>query len=186
MRALILTLIIGTALFAAPTHVQLSGGAMPVGGSTRCTGPHYAADYRYVSEPGGFDDPTWRVMHELKFRNCVRDGSRRWADPLSLKIGCRRDHGDFWTVHLRKVRFNSRMWDRDHHEVNPGSKGLECNRHKWSTRVLRFDAMSKFHRCALGGPRVDTHVTFDVVGTNPTTRLSSAFWGFTGPVRITC
>jgi hypothetical protein len=161
---------------------------MPVGGSTRCTGPHYAADYRYVKEGMvGFEDPVWRVMHELKYRNCKRDGARRWADPISVKYGCREDHGATRASGLRDVTFNARIWDRDHHEINPGPVTMECNSGSWNTKFQKFRSMSKFHRCALGGARIDTNVNLDIpFDTNPNTRLSSAFWGFTGPVRITC
>jgi hypothetical protein len=180
----------GYAVRALIAAVLLAAGltiAMPAMASAAdCTGPHYASDYRYVSRSIGGTDPTWRVMHELAYRHCS-EGRRHWADPLSLKYGCREESGPHWVVNLRKVRFNSRMWDRDSHEVNPGSKGLECDSSSWNTRTLRFDSMSKFHRCRLGGPRVDTSVVFDTAtGGNPTTRLSSAFWGYTGPSRTRC
>src|SRR5687768_12728873 len=81
-----------TASAATPAAVSLTdvvAAAMPImtakAARANCTGPHYASDYRYVTERirDGRPDPTWRTMHELRFRNCARAGTRRWADPVS-------------------------------------------------------------------------------------------------------
>jgi hypothetical protein len=151
----------------------------------RCTS-HYTTDYDYVTERArGWWVSKWRVMQETRFNNCV-DGNRRWADPVSTKYGCRQVENTGF-IGLRYVQFNTRFWDRDHHELNPRAMRLGCKSKQWTTKYQFHRDVTKLHRCGTGGPRFDTSVKFDIAaGDDAHTRLASAFWGYVGPMIVRC
>lgn len=158
----------------------------PAYAETKCNGPHYSSDYQTVEKHVGFAAYKWRVLHELKYRHCWNSRGRHWADPLSMKIGCRRTEGGEGSG-LRDVTFDARYWDRDHHEIDSPPWTIECNRTTYTEDIHYFTSASVFHLCSTGGPRWDVQVKFDIAAeTDIHTRLAGAFWGYTGPVNVTC
>jgi hypothetical protein len=176
MLAALLGLVLGAlvwiAAVPAPAH------------AVSCT-THYSSDYRYVKEPvTGLPDPVWRIMHELRYRHC-KQGARRWVDPLSAEIGCR-EESNTRLGGLRKTYWRMRYWDHDHHEKRRKT-GLECNRADWTTKILYFPKMQKFHRCAAGSPRWRARVKFDIAaGDDAHSTLAGHWWGYSGPVAVRC
>lgn len=179
LLALVVTLGLATAVSLLTTT--------PAQAAVSCT-HYYSTDYRYVKQDIPLHtDPVWRVMQETRYRNC-HEGTRYWVDPLWSKVGCR-EHNDAArdNANLRHVNFNTRLFDKDGHEVNPGEWRIECRSKKWTTETHNHDGMTKLHKCAAGPPQWSTSVHLDLsLDSDIHSRLGSTMWGFTGPHAINC